>query len=99
MPSKKASLNSNELVPKSTSLLVTGANAPSTSLIWSAPDALNKIVLSVAKSISLSESLPITKLVFKTDVTPVTVAVHSGADAPEFTCNILPAVPIPSLDN
>ena len=29
VPSKNASLNSNELVPKSTSLSVTGLNAPS----------------------------------------------------------------------
>jgi hypothetical protein len=33
VPSKKASLNSKELVPKSTSLSVTGAKAPSTNLI------------------------------------------------------------------
>ena len=33
VPSKKASLNSNELVPKSTSLSVTGAKAPSINLI------------------------------------------------------------------
>ena len=64
VPSKNASLNSKLDVPKSTSLSVTGAKAPSTNLIWSAPEALNKILLSVAKSISLSASLPTTKLVF-----------------------------------
>jgi len=67
VPSKNASLNSKLDVPKSISLSVTGAKAPSTNLIWSAPAALNIILLSVAKSISLSASLPITKLVFVND--------------------------------
>ena len=67
MPSKNASLNSKLDVPKSISLLVTGTKAPSCNFIWSAPAALNIILLSVAKSISLSASLPITKLVFSKD--------------------------------
>ena len=85
-------------MPRSTSLSVTGAKAPSISLIWSAPAALNKILLSVAKSISLSASLPITKAVLRIEVTPVIAFCHSGADAPELTIRTLPAVPIPSLD-
>ena len=36
VPSKYASLNSAELVPKSTSLSVAGTKAPSTSFIWCA---------------------------------------------------------------
>ena len=34
VPSKNASLNSNELVPKSMSLSVTGTKAPLTNFIW-----------------------------------------------------------------
>ena len=59
------------LVPKATSSSVTGSKTPSFKTIWSAPAALNIMLLSVAKSISLSASLPTTKLVFVTDVIPV----------------------------
>ena len=69
--SKYPFLNWRLAVPKSTSSSATGAKAPSTNLIWSAPSALNNIVLSVAKSISLSASLPTTKLVFVNDVIDV----------------------------
>ena len=57
--------------PKSISSSVTGSIAPLVILTWSAPSALNIIVLSVAKSISLSASLPITKDAFVIEVIPV----------------------------
>ena len=42
VPSKNASLNSNELVPKSTSLSVTGLIAPSAITTWAVP-AVKKV--------------------------------------------------------
>ena len=62
----------NELVPKSTSLSATGENTLSINLTWSTAAALNVIILSAVKSISLSASLPKTKAAFKTEVIPVT---------------------------
>ena len=69
--SVNVSLNLKAVVPKSTSLSVTGCNTPSTNFTWSAPPALKIILLSVAKSISLSASLPITKAAFVRDVIDV----------------------------
>ena len=71
VPSKYPSLNSNDEVPRSTSLSDKGAKTPSVNLIWSCAPALNVTSLSVPKSISLSASLPITKLVFNTEVIAV----------------------------
>ena len=71
MPSKYKSLNCVPLEPKSTSSSVTGLIEPLKSCIWSSPPALKIILLSVAKSISLSASRPITKLALVSDVMPV----------------------------
>ena len=50
VPSKNASLNSNELVPKSISLSVVGLNTPSTNTICSVPATSNLIVSSLEPS-------------------------------------------------
>ena len=53
VPSKKASLNSNELVPRSISLSVTGYKAPDVSVSLAALSALKSISLAVPKSIAV----------------------------------------------
>ena len=92
VPCINASLNCRLLLPKSISASVTGKRAPSINLIWSAAPALNKIVLSVAKSMSLSASLPTTKLVFSTEVIAV-----CAPDAPESAAHDI--VPEPFVFN
>ena len=63
VPSKNASLNSKELVPKSIWLLVTGYKAEDVRVNLAALSALKSISFAVPKSIAVWESSPIIKSV------------------------------------
>ena len=69
--SVNVSLNLKAVVPKSRSLSVIGCNAAVTNFNSFAPAALKIMLLSVAKFISLSASLPIAKAAFLRDVIDV----------------------------
>ena len=94
--STKASLNLTAVVPKSTSLSIPAWNTPSINFTWSAPPALNIMLLSVAKSISLSASLPTTKAALVRDVTVVCVVPNTKSNVLSLSSYVT-AIPVSAL--